>query len=253
MRRLATMVGAFSLVSLIPFLAGCGGGPAYVMRSEFISFTPEQQVELRSRDHTAYRIQEGDILQLRFAYEPNLNQDGIVVLPDGSVNLIGVDRIPLAGRTVSEADSLLTLAYSREYREPDLSILFQETAGRRVYVMGEVRNPGLYRLPMGGTDIMSAVTLSGGFSENAARDGTLVMRMAESGYQIHEVNLDKFATPQFGGIAALQLQSYDIVYVPRSRAGNLAYFARTVLQSLGTATRILYDLKFISDESLGRY
>jgi polysaccharide export outer membrane protein len=253
MRRLATIVRAFMVASLVAVVAGCGGGPAYVMRSEFISFTPEQQVELQSREHRAYRIQEGDILQLRFAYEPSLNQDGIVVLPDGSVNLIGVDRIPLAGRTVSEADSLLTLAYSREYREPDLSILFQETAGRRVYVMGEVRNPGMYRLPMGGTDIMSAVTLAAGFTENAARDGAMVMRITETGYQVHEVNLDQFATPQFGGIAALQLQSYDIVYVPRSRAGNLAYFARSVLQSLGTATRIVYDLKFISDSSLGRY
>ncbi|MBM3496403.1 MAG: hypothetical protein FJX72_19095, partial [Armatimonadetes bacterium] len=199
------------------------------------------------------KIQEGDILQLRFAYETQLNQDGIVVLPDGSVNLIGVDRIPLAGLTASEADSLLTLAYSREYREPDLSILFQETAGRRVYVMGEVRTPGMYRLPIGGTDIMSAVALAAGFSDDAARDGTLVMRMTETGYQIHEVNLDHFATPQFGGIAALQLQPYDIVYVPRSRSGDLAYFAKSVLQSIGNVTRIVSDLKYISGGTLGRY
>lgn len=234
-------------------IAGCGGGPAFVMRSEFIDFTPEQQVEMQARRHSAYRIQEGDILAVRFAYEKNLDQEGVIVLPDGSVNLVGVDRIPVAGLTVSEADSLLTLAYSREYRDPDLSILFQETTGRRVYVLGEVRNPGLYRLPIGGADVMSAVSLAAGFSDNAARDGTLVVRVTPTGYQVQEVNLDQFATAQFGGIAALQLQSYDIVYVPRSRAGDLAYFARTVLQSIGNATRIVYDLKFITDESLGRY
>lgn len=252
MNRLAEFRTAVLLAALAAAVAGCGG-PAHVMRSEFIGFTPEQQIEMQSRNHTAYRIQEGDILAIRFAYEQSLNQDGVIVLPDGSVNLVGVDRIPVAGLTVSEADSLLTLAYSREYREPDLSILFQETTGRRVYVLGEVRNPGLYRLPMGGTDIMSAVSLAAGFNENAARDGTLVMRVTPTGYQVQEVNLDKFATPQFGGIAAVQLQSYDIVYVPRSRAGDLAYFAKTVLGSIGNATRIVYDLKFIGDGTLGRY
>ncbi|MBK8167124.1 MAG: polysaccharide export protein [bacterium] len=252
MNRLAVFKSFVLLATVAAAASGCGG-PAFVMRSEFIDFTPEQRIEMQSRNHTAYRIQEGDILAIRFAYEKNLNQDGVIVLPDGSVNLIGVDRIPVAGLTVSEADSLLTRSYAREYREPDLSILFQETTGRRVYVLGEVRNPGMYRLPMGGTDIMSAISLAAGFSENAARDGTLVMRMSDSGYQIREVNLDQFGTTQFGNIAAVQLQSYDIVYVPRSRAGDLAYFAKSVLSSIGYATRIVYDLKFIGDGTLGRY
>jgi protein involved in polysaccharide export with SLBB domain len=234
-------------------MSGCGGGPSFVMRNEFIGFTPEQRVEMENRVHDAYRIQEGDLLQVRFAYQKELNQDGVIVLADGAVNLIGVDRIVLAGRTMSEADSLVTLAYSREYRDPDLSIIMQETQGRRVYVLGQVRSPGLYKLPTGGTDVIGAVSLAAGFTDDAARDGTLIVRVTPEGYQVQEVDLDTFGSSQFGGIAALQLESYDVVYVPRSRAGNLAYFAKTILGSIGNATRVAYDLKYISGGALGRY
>ncbi|MBK6736298.1 MAG: SLBB domain-containing protein [bacterium] len=105
---------------------------------------------------------------------------------------------------MSEADSLVTLAYSQEYRDPDLSIIMQETQGRRVYVLGQVRNPGLYRLPSGGTDVIGAVTMAAGFTDDAARDGTLIVRVTPEGYQIQEVDLDTFGSAQFGGIAALQ-------------------------------------------------
>ncbi|MBK6736297.1 MAG: hypothetical protein IPG61_19975 [bacterium] len=57
-------------------MSGCGGGPSFVMRNEFIGFTPEQRVEMENRVHNAYRIQEGDLLQVRFAYQKELNQDG---------------------------------------------------------------------------------------------------------------------------------------------------------------------------------
>lgn len=234
-------------------MSGCGGGPSFVMRNEFIGFTPEQRVEMENRVHSAYRIQEGDLLQVRFPYEKDLNQDGILVLSDGSINLLGVDRLVVAGKTVSEADSTITLAYSKEYREPELSIVVLETQGRRVYVLGEVRNPGLYKLPVGGADVIGAITMATGFTDDAARNGTLIVRVTPEGYQVQEVDLDTFGRKDFSGLAALQLQPYDIIYVPRSRVGDFAYFAKSVLASIGHATRIIYDMKYISDGSLGRY
>ncbi|MBK7048544.1 MAG: SLBB domain-containing protein [bacterium] len=56
-------------------------------------------------------------------------------------------------------------------------MMIQETQGRRVYVLGEVRTPGFYKLPMGGTDVMSAIALASGFTDDAARDGTIIVRI----------------------------------------------------------------------------
>lgn len=237
---------AFGIVVILLF-SGCGSAPAPGIRSEFVPFTTEQRVGVEASKKREYRIQEGDILQIRFAYEKNLDQENVVVLSDGSISLVGVDRVVLAGRTMTEADSLVTLAYSKEYRDPDLSIIIQETHGRRVYVLGEVRNPGLYRLPMAGMDIMAAITLAGGFTADASRGGAAVVRVSEDGYLVQEVNLDGIAAAAFGDVAAARLQPYDIVYVPRSRSGDFAYFARSILMSIGYATRMVYDVKFIAD------
>ena len=238
----------FALVGILilAVLAGCGGPRQVAPRSEFIPFSQEQKIQNDAHVTRAYKIQEGDILKVYFAYQRELNQDGVVVLSDGSINLMGVDRIRVAGMSVAEADSILTLSYSKDYREPALSVMIQETAGRRVYVLGEVLNPGFYRVPIGGMDVMSAIGMASGFNENAARNGTIVARVTPEGYQVREVNLDDFGTAGFAGAATMPLESYDIVYVPRSRVGDLAYFTKTVLATFASVTRIFYDLTYIT-------
>lgn len=249
-RFLLMGVAAFLTLTV---LAGCGGGPAYLARNEFVPFTPEQKTGLEAEALHAYRIQEGDVLKVYFAYEPKLNQDFVHVLSDGSVSLVGIDPIRLSGLTISEADSALTQAYSKEYREPALSVMIQETQGRRVYVLGQVRSPGLYKVPQSGVDIMNAVTMAGGFTDDAARKGTLIVRVTSEGYQVHEVNLESFGEAQFVQLATIPLQTYDIVYVPRTRVGDFNYFARTVLAGIMSVTRIVYDLRYITSSTLGRY
>ena len=237
---------ALAGVLLLAMLAGCGGPRQVAPRSEFIPFSQEQKIMNDAHVTRAYKIQEGDVLKVYFAHQRELNQDGVVVLSDGSINLMGIDTMRVAGMSVAEADSLITLRYAKEYREPALSVMIQESAGRRVYVLGEVLNPGFYRVPMGGMDIMGAIGMASGFNENAARNGTIVARVTPDGYQVREVNLDDFGTSGFAGAATMPLESYDIVYVPRSRVGDLAYFSKTVLAAISGVTQIFYDLTYIT-------
>jgi protein involved in polysaccharide export with SLBB domain len=245
LREVLALAGALSLATLAT-LAGCGGSRPPTPRSDFIPFSPEQKIENDAQVTRAYRIQEGDLLSVRFAYEKNLNQDGVVVLNDGAISLTGVDRVRVAGLTLAETDSVLTFAYSHEYREPALSVMVVETVGRRVYVMGQVKNPGFYRVPLGGMDVMSAIGMADGFSDDAAPSATLVVRVTQQGYQVQEVDLDSFGSGSYAALSTIPLQSYDIIYVPRSRVGDIAYFAENVLASIASVTRIFYDLTYIT-------
>ncbi|MHB8078590.1 MAG: polysaccharide biosynthesis/export family protein [Candidatus Krumholzibacteriia bacterium] len=244
---------AWAGILLLAALAGCGGARPYVARNEMVAFSPEQKADIEANAVRSYRIQEGDILKISFAYERELNQENVLVLGDGLVSLTGIDPIRLAGLTVTEADSALTEAYSHEYREPALSVMIEKTPGRRVFVLGEVRDPGAYAIPQGGIDIMSAISMASGFSEDAARDGTLIVRVTPQGYQIQEVNLKTLGTAQFVSLATLPLLPFDIVYVPRTRVGDFAYFTRAVLAGLGSITRIVYDAYSIAKGLPGRY
>lgn len=232
-------------------LAGCGG-TSEVTRTNFVEFTPEQKQEIDSRSGNEYRIQEGDVLRLAFSYLGELNQDGIVVLTDGSVNLVGVDRLVLAGRTMSQADSLITKAYSREYRDPQLSIIVQESMGRQVYVLGQVRSPGLHQVPSGGIDMVSAIGVAGGFTDDAAAEGTVLVRVTDEGYLAQEVDLRGFSDISQAGVVMVQVQAFDVIYVPRSRIGDFGYFSRTVLAGLVQITRVAADIKYLSGGGSGR-
>jgi len=53
-------------------------------------------------------------------------------------------------------------------------------------------------------------------------------------------------------LATISLETYDVVYIPRSRMGDFGYFSKTLLSGLVSMTRIASDLKYMSGGSLGR-
>ncbi len=234
---------------LLAVLGGCAGGSSTVVRSNFVEFTPEQKQEINAGTANEYRIQEGDELLVVFPYEKELSQGDIVVLNDGSISLMGVDRLEVAGLTITEADSLVTQAYAKEYLEPNLSIIMQKTQGLRVYVMGEVRNPDMYRLPTGGIDMLGAVTVAGGFTEDAAKEGTVLVRVTNEGYLVQEIDLSDITSMASAGLATIKIQPYDVIYVPRSRIGDFAYFSQTVLYGLVQVTRVAVDIKYLAGDT----
>jgi protein involved in polysaccharide export with SLBB domain len=249
MRNFAVLTG----LMLLAIVSGCAGARVNAPRSEFVPFTPEQKATLDAQANHSYRIQEGDILKVYFAFQRELNQDGVVVLADGSISLIGVDRIPISGLTLSEVDSVLTAAYSRDYREPALSVMIQETQGRRVYVTGQVRNPGYYPVPVGGMDVMGAITIAGGLVEDAAEENTVIVRVMPEGYQCQQVDLSHFGSSKYAPFAVMPLRAYDVVYVPRSGAGDFQYLTKSILVGLGYITRMAYDIYNVANGVTGRY
>lgn len=238
---------------LLAVMGGCGGGPSTVVRSNFVEFTPQQKQEIDSAASNEYRIQEGDILRVAFSYERDLTQDGVVVLNDGAINLVGVDRLEVAGLTLAQTDSLVTAAYAKDYLEPDLSIIIQETRGRRVYVLGEVRVPGMHQLPAGGIDMLGAVTVAGGFTEDAAKEGAVLVRVTNEGYLVQEIDMSDFTSMASVSLAMVEIRPFDVVYIPRSRIGDFAYFSQSVLNGIAQITRIAVDLRFLSTGAFGRY
>jgi len=245
----------FMILGLAVLLAlgGCGGGPGMVSRTNFVEFTPEQKQEIAAGSGNEYLIQEGDLLRVAFSYQKDLNQEGVVVLNDGSITLMGVDRVEVAGRTLTEVDSLVTAAYAADYLEPSLSVIVQETKGRRVYVLGEVQSPGMHELPSGGIDMLGAISVAGGFNDNAAKAGAVLVRVTDQGYLVQEVDLSDFASLASAGLAGINIQPFDVIYVPRSRIGDFAYFSRTILTGITQITNIASDINYLSSGKPGRY
>lgn len=234
------------ILAILPLIAGCGGGARVPVRSNFVEFSPEQRAVIVVNSQRPYRIQTEDILKVGVYNQEDFSQDRILVLPDGSISLMGVGRLMVAGKTLAEVDSLITQAFAKEIRDPNVSVLVSETQGRQVYVLGEVQSPGLHKLPKGGLGVIGAVTLAGGFTEHAAPEGTVLVRITEDGYLAQELDLSYFNEPEAIGLATIGMQAFDIVYVPRSRIGDFAYFSKSVLSGLLNMTRMASDITYLS-------
>lgn len=212
------------------------------MRTEVVPFTGEELQLRQAAQRSRYKLRVGDTFSVKFKYMTELDQSRIRVLPDGRCAMSGLEDQMAAGFTVPELDSLITAHFARDYRDPDLSVVVEELGAQQVYVLGEVRVPGLYGLPPNGQGALQAVALAGGFLPGAARSETIIMRVTDTGFLYRRVDLGRPEKHGLAGFGALDVQPYDVVYVPRSAIGDLQVFSQTILTSLLNVGNLFWDV-----------
>ena len=99
-----------------------------------------------------YRIQVGDQLDIKFFYNPELNEQ-VTVRPDGRISLQLVHEVMTAGLTPAELTGLLTKKYAAELKKPEVTVIVRSSGGHKIYVDGEVAKPGMFSL-MGFTTVL---------------------------------------------------------------------------------------------------
>ena len=66
-----------------------------------------------------YLIQPGDVLSVKFYFNSELNEEDLVVRPDGHISLQLVHEVKAAGRTPIELKEILTKKYSTHLNNPE--------------------------------------------------------------------------------------------------------------------------------------
>ena len=66
-----------------------------------------------------YRLQPGDEIEIKFFYNPSLNEK-LIVRPDGKISLQLIDELFVAGLTPAQLDKILTKRYATELKQPEL-------------------------------------------------------------------------------------------------------------------------------------
>ncbi|MCM0082867.1 polysaccharide export protein [Geomonas sp. Red32] len=166
-----------------------------------------------------YRIQPGDQLDVKFFYNPELNEQ-LVVRSDGRITLQLINDIVAAGLTPSELTASLTRAYSGELSNPKVAVIVRVSVGDRVYVDGEVNRAGLVQL-VGPTTVLQSIAQAGGMKESARSGEVIVLRRGDdSKISVIALNMDDALNGHDVGQDML-LRPNDIVYVPRSAISNI--------------------------------
>jgi polysaccharide biosynthesis/export protein len=171
-------------------------------------------------DIPAYRVTAGDVLDIRFYYNEELNTKA-QVRPDGRVSLPLLGELEVANLSVGEFSERLRLAYGGIVRNPAITVQIEGFANRRVFVGGEVAKPGIIALT-GYHTVLSAIYEAGGLTRGAQRSAVTVIRRTLLGTpEMISVSLKEVATAQPpvkapSPASGFALQPLDVVVVYES-------------------------------------
>lgn len=167
-----------------------------------------------------YVVEPGDTLTLRFERNPELNEDNLVVRPDGMISPQLIAEVPVAGMTPAAISAELQRRYAAELAHPRVKVGVKSFTTQRVSVAGEVETPGVQPL-LHGLTLSQAIHHAGGFLKTANRGQVVIIRRHRDGRVTgHAVDL---ALMEVGvdPAADVRLQALDQVYVPKTAIANV--------------------------------
>lgn len=120
--------------------------------------------------------------------------------------------------------------------------------GERVYVLGEVNRQGVYSLK-DTPDLLAALSFAGSYTRIAVEENTVIIRGYQPGKKPLILTADINAILKKGDIGQnIPLMNGDIVYVPRSRIGDINEF---IVNTIPLLDYLLYPGKY--RDAYGRY
>jgi protein involved in polysaccharide export with SLBB domain len=153
----------------------------------------------------------GDALTVRVYGEEEMTGNHQVA-PDGTINFPLLGALQVNGLEPTEvAEKIQTELQTRDLmHSPHVSVYVDEYASKRVSVVGAVANPGTFPLEPGMT-VVQAISMAGGFSSLADRDGTVVTRRIDKEiirYRVPVLRVSK------GQAEDIEVAAGDIIFVP---------------------------------------
>lgn len=174
-----------------------------------------QTQETNKQSSNSYRIQPGDVLDIRFFFNPELNEKDVQVRPDGFISLQLAGEVRLSGKTTEEASKEIETLFAKEVRTPRVSIQIRNFSSQKIYVSGEVPRPGVLPLTTPAT-VLSAISDAGGITKLGNRNKVVVIRKDEKGLPAR-IPVRLFASGKPTPEALMPLQPFDVVLVPESK------------------------------------
>ena len=176
---------------------------------------PPPSVEEREE----YTIRSGDELDIKFFYNPELNEH-IEVRPDGRIALELIPEVTAERLTVKEFTDRLKELYSEELSDPEITVIVRSFSTHRIFVDGEVEKPGEQTLH-GQLRAMQAISMAGGFRPTARLGEVVVIRRNVDHTPMMIPLKIKDVISGEDPSQDILLMPYDVVYVPRSIIANV--------------------------------
>ncbi len=217
-----------SLILTSIFLTACSGN----FKTEEEKSAVKQRIRLANLEITqqkGYPISCGDVVEVKFLYHSSLS-DRMRVRPDGCISLPYLQDIKVAGKTPADLQKELVEKYSRELRNPEITVIVREFAGRQIYIGGDVKAPQMIQMntPM---TALQAIIMAGDIMPSGVASDVLILRSSLDDGAPEAISVDIEAVKE-GRSRDVILRSYDIVHVPRSTIANIGDYVELYINRI---------------------
>lgn len=146
----------------------------FACATEYKIVSQDSQYLTTLQQDRSYVIGCGDKLQVIVWGHENLSTNP-VVRPDGMISLPLLGDIRVEGYSVNDLKKELNIRMSEYIQEPSVSVSVSEINSLKVYVIGEVNQPGEFDL-MSYTTVLQAIAQAGGFTDYAKKNKIQIIR-----------------------------------------------------------------------------
>jgi polysaccharide export outer membrane protein len=178
------------------FLSACATAPSRVSQE-----VPEGD----------YLLGPEDVLEVSVWKEEDLSKE-VMIRPDGKISLPLIGDIQAAELTVEGLKENITQALAEFIDEPSVLVTVKEINSLKIFVQGEVAQPGAYGLKSNHT-VIQAISLAGGFTEWAKKDKMVIFRKEGDRVTSIPVNYDRIISGKAPGENII-LKRGDTITVP---------------------------------------
>ncbi len=208
------------LMALAAGLSGCAGAATGDTR-RVQGVSPDRFPDIGFADWTdvepEYLLYPGDEIEVATPTATELTRQ-LKVGPDGRISLPLLGHVMAADRTLSQLEADVSAGYATQLRRPEVEITLRQAGPLKVWVDGEVRNPGVFDMP-GDIDAYQAVIMAGGALPSARTQQAALIRRGPGG-----VRMMRVVDLRPRQAEAVALRRGDIIFLPRTTLGELAAF-----------------------------
>ncbi|MFA5983144.1 MAG: polysaccharide biosynthesis/export family protein [Methylococcaceae bacterium] len=135
----------------------------------------KNQDKMLEIDINRYLLAPGDVLEISVWKEEGLQQQQILVAPDGNITFPLAGSIVAAGKTIPNVEDAIAGKLSEFIADPVVNVKLLQNGGNTIFVIGKVNRPGQFpaNRPI---DVLQALSLAGGLNIFADTDDIRVLR-----------------------------------------------------------------------------
>lgn len=141
----------------------------------------------------SYKLRPLDLLTMSMFQEPDMQKIEARISTDGYILLPLIDKVSIAGLTLSQAQEKITNLYKEYFVDPQVSLFILMYAKQSCYVVGFVNQPREYEFPIEEGDKMTITKViagCNGFSPRANRTDVVVKRKLPNGKdELYNINV----------------------------------------------------------------